>query len=473
MAALTRSNTINAYRIQLSLMLAILAGCAGMRPDAIPSSSIVDTDSARAVKAMIAIEKAAPTSAEAWPGFDLSSQIIIAALDSTGPLFLMGDPSPPAGFKRLEGSRKVFSRSRYPSDPSFSILTLAGDWNGRMGVATSMLIPPSWVQHMPHSLIHESFHTYQANLSKRQPTRFTQVSPPKFPRTSLEAIALLNLEGSYLGDAIRSSGQPRTQFIRLAIAVRSRRCSVVGQEECGAERGVELNEGSATYVESEMLNEVQGFGREGVWQDSIARAISNVSSVQMLDRWIFYQTGFVWLKLIAGQVRDDGWKREVELMPPDLMLAHLLGLTNIPPSLMDSAISGARWETAQSSARALLQTVPVVSKVGIPIRMHFGRVRTMGTRSQMRDDGQPEETLTFGQNTIVLVGASEEFLGGEIMFAEVTGKVILVDRVPVPLDVVGQGRGALSLDIPNVKLTMPRGEVQVFRDSIVIRPIEQ
>ncbi len=59
------------------------------------------------------------------------------------------------------------------------------------------------------------------------------------------------------------------------------------------------------------------------------------------------------------------------------------------------------------------------------------------------------------------------------MFAEVTGKVILVDRVPVPLDVVGQGRGALSLDIPNVKLTMPRGEVQVFRDSIVIRPIEQ
>jgi hypothetical protein len=421
-------------------------------------------------------------SAEVWPDFELRQHVLIATLLPDGPVYLIGDATPPADFAWLDRGRRVAVRRGAPPDSLAVGLQLARDWHGRSGVATAVALPPEMQQYLPHVLVHEAFHTHQNAVGARTDDAFAGRPNPVFADTSAAVIALLNLEAELLGRAVRAGTAPEAERLaRLALGVRSRRCVERGAEQCANERGIEQNEGSATYVASRLLGEVLGYGPEGVWQDSLARVLSPLAEAGRLGRWHFYDTGFIWHVLLE-RFAPAGWQRQVESTPPDVVLAGRFGIT---ADAADS-LAAAALATPEAAAQAihadrftatLLATRDSAERAfwgrpGVPFRIHFGPVSRVSSAQRRLDDGTVEQTFDFDGNRVIIRGPARSVCcPGQMTVADVTGRGARVDGRTVPLDVPGSASGALEIELPELEIRVPRGELRVFGDSVTVQII--
>jgi hypothetical protein len=335
-------------------------------------------------------------SGEAWPGFDLRSQVLIATMLPDGPVYLVGDSAPPSEFRWLDRQNLIAVREGTPPDSLALGLQLAIDWNGRRSIATAMAFTEDLRRFVPHFLVHEAFHTHQHLVAAQTRGHFEKRANPAFPDTSVHALALLNLEGAYLARALtaRDDAEAR-QWARTALGVRGHRCNIFGEEDCATERAIEQNEGTASYVTAALLGEALGYGPAGVWQDSLAGALSPLVDVARLERWHFYDTGHAWLLLLA-RWGPTGWEARVESVPPDRVLAQVLGV-QLTDSLTESALQSPYWHVAipnasqvvarslahRDSAERVFWTQP-----GVPIRVYYGRPTRMSTAHRELPDGR-------------------------------------------------------------------------------------
>lgn len=416
-----------------------------------------------------------------WPGFAVRDQVLIAVVQPHGPVYLIGDPTPPPDYRWLDLRRQIAVREGPAPDSLVAGLQLNLDWNGRAGIATAVAFSPGQGELVAPFLLHEGFHTYQGQVNARAPDRFKGLSSPAFPDTSVEALALLNLEGEYLGRALRAEETEAARALaRTALAVRILRCDALGEEECSQERSIEQREGTATYVQTAMLGEALGYGGPLLWKDSLSRALSPVRDLQRLERWHFYDSGHAWL-LLLDEFGPPGWKSRVEVLSPDEVLADALNVQRPEvDSLVRDAQQSRHWGDALRSAReavdhelARRDSVERAfwDRPGVPVRVYFGRISSLSSGQSRLPDGGVEHTFSFGSNTVTIRGSSRSICcPGAMTVVPVTGRVAQVDGRPVRLDQPGAyASGTIVLDLPEIALRFEKGDLRVHSDSVTIQ----
>jgi hypothetical protein len=481
------------FRMQLrwALCFASLVLAAGCAPPAQPSAKAetirgpvsayeAAQDSGSIQSGVLRAAEAITGTASVWPGFDSREQVLLAAVQPDGPVYLIGDPNPPSDFRWLDPRRMVAIREGTPPDSLLTGLRLNMDWNGRAGAATAVTFSAGEGEYVAPFLLHEGFHTYQDQVNSEASSRFEGRSNPAFPDTSIQALALLNLEGAYLGRALQAeSAEAARALARTALAVRMHRCEVSGQEECSQERGIEQREGTAVYVQAALLGEALGYGGPPLMRDSLARALAPVRDVRRLERWHFYDSGHAWL-LLLDRFGPPGWKSQVELLSPDEVLADVLDVQKPEAdSLVRAARQSSLWADAQRAAReavgrglARRDSVERAfwDRPGVPVRVYFGRVSRVSFSQTELPDGRLEQTFDFGSNRVVIRGRGRSICcPGAMTVATTAGRIAQVDGSAVPLDRAGaQARGTILLDLPEIELRLDRGELRVYSDSVTI-----
>jgi hypothetical protein len=425
---------------------------------------------------VIAAKARAP---DAWPGFDVDPGVLIAVFEPAGPIYVIGDSSPPPEYRWLDDTHTIAVREGAPPD-SLLGLQIALDWNGQSNNATAVPFTASMTSVVPLFLVHEAFHTHQVGLHRSEPQRFVQLSNPRFSDSSFVDLALLNLESAYLARALTASQKSTLRSSALtALAIRMRRCAQLGDEECARQRAMELNEGSAAYVASVLLDRNPLGGAPANVRDSLARGLTIVPDMSHLGRWHYYTSGHAWL-LLLEEFGPPEWKARVELSSPDVVLTEVLGLmAGEAASLFDAAQLTDAWTAAQATARdvfvaemARRDSVERAfwNRPGVPFRIEFGPVRSHATGRGLLADGRMEYTYNFGTNRIAIRGAARAFCcHGVLTVIPTTNRSALLDGRPVALDrIASHDAGILEIDLPELSLRMDRASLRVYRDSVTI-----
>jgi hypothetical protein len=179
-----------------------------------------------------------------WPGFEpLRSPVAI--YDGTNTV-LFRHPFPPAPYVSLSRRRETAARQgRDPLVTSNSSVDLAG-----VPTAT-VLLTQSKAQSADDwaaLTIHELFHVFQR---ARHPSWMgNEVDLFTYPTEDTTALAQRREESMALGRALAASSTDSVRcWVRAALGARSARYARLGAASAAYERGTELNEGLAQYVE--------------------------------------------------------------------------------------------------------------------------------------------------------------------------------------------------------------------------------
>jgi len=185
-----------------------------------------------------------------WPHFE-PKKTPLAVYDGER-TFLIRHPSPPSGFVK-QGEVWV-----YPGQHSI----MRGNTHVDLaGVPTAtVLLPPGGsedARHWAATMIHESFHVFQA---QRHPDwSGNEMNLYAYPVDDAGALALRRLETEALR---RARAAPKREdaacWARRALELRCDRAARLPASSVAYERGTELNEGLASFVQSLALGEAAG-----------------------------------------------------------------------------------------------------------------------------------------------------------------------------------------------------------------------
>jgi hypothetical protein len=191
------------------------------------------------------LERLAPTRSF-WPGFDPLA-IPLAIYDGKR-TWLFRHPNRPPDFEgsSISSIRSDVREGRHPAVTANS----SADING---VATAtLLIDGSHGQRTARELaataIHEAFHVFQR---KQHPTwQANEGDLVLYPIEDARLLVLRRLETEALRRALATTGRARAAcFGRLAVDYRTKRFAAMDSSFAAYERGTELNEGLAAYVQ--------------------------------------------------------------------------------------------------------------------------------------------------------------------------------------------------------------------------------
>ncbi|MBA3891510.1 MAG: hypothetical protein H0X64_13365 [Gemmatimonadaceae bacterium] len=269
---------------------------------------------------------------ELWPGFDARGTPV--AIHDGVRTLLFGHPAPPPGFSAVPGRPGVHEfEGRHPAVTANSSAELGG-----VATATALMHGDSAsVANRAALLVHEAFHVFQR---ARHPSwTANEVELFTYPVADDTLLALRQLEdealrralaaagdartsGSRIAGAARTSGsrtlnagmsQARACWARAALDLRQRRLARLTPGAAQYERGTELNEGLATYVELRAagVGDAALFPQRAFAPDAVrARA---------------YRTGAAIGRLLDHH--DTGWRARLEArdsVPLDQLLSATL-----------------------------------------------------------------------------------------------------------------------------------------------------
>jgi len=195
----------------------------------------------------VAIAEREQAAAPLWPGFDPMS-IPLAVFDGDRTV-LFRHPAPPEGFVPQEGA--VPACSAYPG--RFPDVT-ANTSSDIGGVKTATLILDDAggkrsAEDLAAIAIHEAFHVYQR---ERHPGwQANEAALFVYPVDDAHLLSLRRLETEALRRALSASDETTAAcFTRLALQRRGERFAAMDPAFPAYERGTEMNEGLAAYVEA-------------------------------------------------------------------------------------------------------------------------------------------------------------------------------------------------------------------------------
>ena len=229
-------------------VLSAAVGCSGAPSRGTPAAPVPSTSAdtaATAVGLERELERLATSHAGAealWPGYDPLA-VPLAVYDGTRTT-LFRHPSPPDGFapdpERTGGS--VFE-GRYPSVTANS----SADVGGVLTATVLLAGPTRSARDLAPLAVHEAFHVFQR---ARHPTWVgNEADLFVYPTDDPAPLALRRLETEALRRAVADPGGP-ARWARASLALRGRRFAALDSASVAYERGTELNEGLALYVES-------------------------------------------------------------------------------------------------------------------------------------------------------------------------------------------------------------------------------
>jgi hypothetical protein len=227
-----------------------------------------------------------------WPGFD--PRLVPVEIYDGRATYLFRHPSPPPEFKETPGRPgvRVFP-GRHESVRANSNVELGG-----VGVATAVITPDKKLPPLKSAalLVHEAFHVFQR--ARHPKWTGNEVELFLYPFEDVEQLRLRRLETEALRRAVaaRADGGAAC-WARAAVNARRTRFGLLSVGAAGYERGTELNEGLARYVEA------RAAGDKG---DELPAGDYAPEEVRVRS----YATGRT-LGLLLDRL-DPGWKQRLE-----------------------------------------------------------------------------------------------------------------------------------------------------------------
>ena len=237
-------------KLLLSLFVATaLAACFQPRPAAQGEAAPAQSGESPAFALERGVERVASTHIGAqalWPGFDpLAVPLAVYDGEQT---YLFRHPAPPEGFAPVPDASPAAHvyQGRHEAMRANSSAEIGG-----VQTAT-VLLDRAYPDRPPAALaalaIHEAFHVYQRQRHPRWSGNEADLFV--YPTDAPGSLALRRLETEALRRALASDGEDDAAcWSRQALALRRERYAVLDSASAAYERGTELNEGLATYVE--------------------------------------------------------------------------------------------------------------------------------------------------------------------------------------------------------------------------------
>ena len=275
-------------------------------------------------------------SREIWPGFEPRG-IPLEIFDGSR-TWLVRHPAPPPEFKASSGRADIrVVEGRHASMRSNTSLELAG-----VPTATASFEGRSEdAPHLAALLLHEAFHVFQA---RRHPKwGGNEVDLFLYPVEDAEALGLRRLESAALRRALAAGNGPgAAAWAARALELRRERFRLLPESAAAYERGSELKEGLAQYIEAETA----GHG-------SVLFPPAEFPPAAIRDR--AYASGCA-IALLLDRL-DPAWKRRLE-EKDDVALDELLGRAvsgvspeDFRPGETEEAAQRARQDVAAEVAR--------------------------------------------------------------------------------------------------------------------------
>lgn len=227
-------------------LIAFAAACTHTTPapSEAQAPSVATAPAVEAAVLRIASREGAPL----WPNFDPRT-IPLAIFDGTQ-TWLFRHPAPPAGFAQAPG---VAGAHVMPGRHAAMTANTSTDIGGTT-TATLLLDAGKRrsVDEWAATALHESFHVFQRT---RHPAwQANEAELFTYPVEDVEALAWRRIETKDLHAALAATTPADTAcWTREALLQRERRFARIGDAYAAYERGTELNEGLATYVELRAL----------------------------------------------------------------------------------------------------------------------------------------------------------------------------------------------------------------------------
>jgi hypothetical protein len=178
-----------------------------------------------------------------WPGFDPATTPV--ELFDGASTYLLNHPSPPDGFRPVAGQQNIYV---YPGQHE-TVRANTGTMVSGVPTATADISgKTSSVDELASLLVHETVHVFQGrhypNWGGNEMELFT------YPVDNAELLAERRLESIALVRAVGATNQKDAGcWAATALALRSKRFAGLAATDAAYERGVELREGLAQYVE--------------------------------------------------------------------------------------------------------------------------------------------------------------------------------------------------------------------------------
>ncbi len=227
----------------------LLATCVSAAPSvAEDAKELRESDENPAVAVEHEVRLAAANAAEEalWPGFD--PLVVPLAVFDGAKTFLFRHPAPPSGFTPVAGA----SPGTWSWEGRHEAVT--ANTNSEIGgVATATLMvdraePGRSFRNLAAVAIHEAFHVYQR--AHHPDWIGNEVDLFVYPTDAADLLALRRLETEALRRALAVDDEVGAAcWARRALALRAERYAQMDSAFAAYERGTELNEGLATYVE--------------------------------------------------------------------------------------------------------------------------------------------------------------------------------------------------------------------------------
>ncbi len=341
-------------------------------------------------------------SADLWPGFD-PRRVPLAIYDGSA-TYLFSFPGRPPGFADPAGpDRPLVHPGLHPAVRANTAAELDG-----VAVATVMLEPddPRSVTELAALAIHEAFHVVQR---ERHPDwGANEADLFAYPATDARLLGLARLEVDALARALGGQGGARGAWARGALGLRRGRFAAMPEAAVAYERGTELVEGLATYVERRALDRpaatllaATGFGPGEVRRRCYATGAAMAS---LLDR-------------AAPAWRERVEAGEIEVL--DALLAAAL-----PPGSLRAGFSPRR--RAEAFARAEAAVADLVATRRAAREAELARP---GWRLVVEADaGTPLWPRGFDPMNVQLVGEGEVLHTRYLVLGNETAALELLDR---------------------------------------------
>jgi len=184
-----------------------------------------------------------------WPGF--SPREIPLALHDSAETYLIRHPSPPEPFERLRGFSDTFAADTVLAElQANTAAQVAGTWTATVIAPDGEWLPEQLVS----LLMHEAFHVFQT-VAHPQWTA-NEVDLFTYPVRSLAMLHLRRLETAALRRAVTARDSVRELcWAQAFLRQRRARFRRLPTEAAAYERGAELREGLARYVEARASRE--------------------------------------------------------------------------------------------------------------------------------------------------------------------------------------------------------------------------
>lgn len=184
-----------------------------------------------------------------WPGFD-GSRVPLAIWDGEM-TWLLRHPDPPAEFRRHSGRPDVWIVEGRHASAVANTSTELGGFRTAVLLADGAGGRATGRRRLAGTLVHEAFHVHQARhhpgWSPNEVELFT------YPIEDVQGLRLRRLETTALRRALRSEAPDsirRLCWARGWLQIRRDRMERLSEGAAAYERGAELTEGSARYVEA-------------------------------------------------------------------------------------------------------------------------------------------------------------------------------------------------------------------------------